>query len=261
MPRKAASKKRDVIVTGNWKMYKTIGEAKQFIENLAAQIQESQVKICLAVPFTALFPAAQLTKHLNTSIEIGAQNMNDATEGAFTGEIAAKMLKDAGASFVIVGHSERRHLFHETSAFINRKVKRALKDGLTPLVCVGETLEERKAGRTEEVLERQLTESLEGVDLSLVQIGYEPVWAIGTGVVATPSEAELAHLFCRKVLEKVGGKKEGSVPPILYGGSVKSENAKELIAQSAVDGFLVGGASLEPKSFYEIIQIAGTKVL
>jgi triosephosphate isomerase (TIM) len=233
------------IVAGNWKMYKTASEAVEFVETLAGQLPEGQAEVWLAVPFTAIRETAAVAG----PIVVGAQNMNDATEGAFTGEIAGRMLIDAGARFVLIGHSERRHVFGESDAFINRKVKRAIADGLQPLLCVGETLDERKEGQTHEVLTEQLTAALEGVEsLESVVLAYEPVWAIGTGHSATPEIAQEAHSFCRAFLSE-----RGVDLPILYGGSVKPDNAATLMAQEDIDGVLVGGASLDPEQFLKII--------
>ena len=184
--------------------------------------------------------------------------MNDASEGAFTGEVAGGMLVDVGAQFVIVGHSERRHLFNESDAFINRKVKRALKDGIRPLLCVGEMLEQREAGQTEEVLKSQILGSLEGLtakDLASVILAYEPVWAIGTGKVAQADDAQSAHQFCRSVIAEAWNQEVADELVIQYGGSVKPENAADLLAKEDVDGLLVGGASLSALSFSQIINI------
>lgn len=248
---------RPTIIAGNWKMYKTIEEATQFVKTLSPLIEKSQATVFLAVPFTAIHPAAEEVKQLGCSIIVGAQNMNDATEGAFTGEVAAKMLLDAGAQFVILGHSERRHIFHESDVFINRKIKRALKDGLQPVLCIGETLEQREAGQTEEVLKSQILGSLEGLtekDLSKLILAYEPVWAIGTGKVAHPQDAQSAHEFCRSVIAENWGQEVANGLVIQYGGSVKPENAANLLAQEDVDGLLVGGASLSAHSFSQIIN-------
>lgn len=253
--------KRSIIVAGNWKMYKTIEEAVNYVKELAPMIQESLVKIYIAVPFTAIKPVAEQTQ--GDKIIIGAQNMNDATEGAFTGEIAVRMLKDAGAQFVIIGHSERRHIFNEDNAFINRKVKRALADGLQPILCIGETLEEREAGKTEEVLETQLTQSLADINKEQIRnmiIAYEPVWAIGTGKTATPEQAQEMHRFCRRVIEKMYNKTIANKTVILYGGSVKPENAKALMDKPDIDGVLVGGASLKIGSFSQIINYQTVKI-
>lgn len=250
-------KNRPKVIAGNWKMYKTIDEAIDYVETLTPLIKRSQGSVYLAVPFTAIYPTAQKIKELKSPITLGAQNMNDASEGAFTGEIAAKMLVNAGADFVILGHSERRHLFHESDEFINRKLKQALRNELQPILCVGETLEEREQEKTEEVLREQLTKSLEGIGaeaLSTLILAYEPVWAIGTGRVAEPADARGAHLFCRRFLAEKWGEEAGLQATILYGGSVKPENAAELLAQEEVDGLLVGGASLSPQLFSQIIK-------
>ncbi len=255
---------RPVIIAGNWKMYKTIDESVNYIETLTPLISKSQATVYLAVPFTAISRAAQKAKELEAPLKIGAQNMNDATEGAFTGEIAARMLVDAGAEFVILGHSERRHLFQETDALINKKVKRALSSKLPAIVCVGETLEERTEGRFDEVLKQQILQSLKGLTAKMVGsliLAYEPVWAIGTGKVAQPEDAAAAHQFCRAVIAEKWGEKTAGKLPILYGGSVKPENAADLISQDNVDGLLVGGASLDPQSFSQIINsYQGTSV-
>lgn len=236
-------------------MYKTIEEAKKFVVTLAPLMEGSQAEVWLAVPFTALYALAALIQEKSIAIEVGAQNIFDASEGAYTGEIAAKMVKEAGGSFVILGHSERRHLFHESDAFVNRKVKRALEEGLRPLLCVGETETQRANGETEKVLEEQLLKSLEGVnDLEKLVLAYEPVWAIGTGKRAAVEDAISAHAFCRKVIGNKWGKEVATSLVIQYGGSVKPENAKELLEAEGVDGLLVGGASLSPASFSEIIK-------
>lgn len=242
-------------VVGNWKMYKTAKEAAKYIEMLHPLVEGSTAAIYLAVPYTSITSAAQYAK--DTKIVIGAQNMNDAREGAFTGEIAGLMLKEAGASFVLLGHSERRHIFGESDAFIHRKVIRALQDELQPILCVGETAKERDAGKTEEVLKSQLSKALEGVspeDAKGVIIAYEPVWAIGTGKSATPQHIQEAHNFCRASLSEQFGKKIAATMPILYGGSVKAENVAQITEQDDVDGVLVGGASLDAKTFAEIIN-------
>jgi triosephosphate isomerase (TIM) len=195
------------------------------------------------VPFTALSAAAEAAK--GTSLRIGAQNMHEAKEGPFTGEISGAMLKEAGATFVLLGHSERRSHFGETDPKIHQKVLRALEVGLTPVLCVGETLAEREAGRTEEVLERQLKVALEGIRGDLM-VAYEPVWAIGTGRSATPQMASEVHAFCRAHV--------GKKVPILYGGSVKEDNIAELISESEIDGVLVGNASLNSEKFSQMIK-------
>ncbi len=243
---------RKRVVAGNWKMYKIIPEAVEFVTTLAPLLEGSQAEVYLAVPYTAIASVVEAVGE--SEIVIGAQNMNDAGEGAYTGEIAARMLLDVGARFVVLGHSERRHVFGETSAFVNKKVKRALAEGLQPILCVGETIEEREAGRTDEILAQQLEESLEGIDdLNGLILAYEPVWAIGTGHSATPEEAQKEHAFLRaKVREKWGDAADELV--IQYGGSVKPANAGELMSQPDIDGVLVGGASLSATSFSEIVR-------
>jgi len=257
MPRKSPLSSRSTVIAGNWKMYKTIDEAKAFVETLAPLIEKSQATVYLAVPFTAIHATAQLVKALDAPIVIGAQNMNDATEGAFTGEIAARMLKDAGAQFVILGHSERRHIFNESNDFINKKVKRALEDAIQPILCIGETLTQREEGETEAVLREQLLGSLEGVSsdaLLKMLVAYEPVWAIGTGKVAHPDDAQAAHAHVRGVLAENWGDEVANQIVIQYGGSVKPDNAADLLSKPDVDGLLVGGASLSADSFSKIIN-------
>lgn len=240
---------------GNWKMYKTAREATDYIEALLPQVDGSPINIYLSVPFTSIAPAAHYAKQ--TSIRIGAQNMNDAREGAFTGEIAGLMLKEAGASFVLIGHSERRHIFGETDELIHRKVLRALQDDIQPIICVGETAQERMEKKTNSVLKAQLVSAIEGVTAeegSKLMIAYEPVWAIGTGKTATAAEIEEAHSFCRECLQDAFGKKMGKSISILYGGSVKPASVAQIVAEKNVDGVLVGGASLDPEVFAEIIH-------
>jgi len=244
---------RDLIIVGNWKMYKTAREASAYLEELIPLIEGSKAKIFLAVPYTSITSAAKAAK--GTEVMIGAQNMNDAREGAFTGEIAALMLKEAGAEFVLLGHSERRNVFDETDDFIQRKVVRALQDDLIPVLCVGESAKDRDSGETEAVLQKQIEACLEGVpkeEAGKLILAYEPVWAIGTGKTATPEMAQEAHAFCRKMLSELFGKKNADKIPILYGGSVNVNNAAELMEQEDIDGVLVGGASLDPKTLAEI---------
>ena len=241
-------------------MFKTIEESVYFVQKLASEVADVGPLVYLGVPFTAIRPASEAAKE--TNIVIGAQNMNDAGEGAFTGEIAAGMLLNAGAKFVLIGHSERRHVFGETDEFINRKMQRASEEGLQPILCIGETLQQREAKEMKDVLTRQLTEGLKGIEKGKLEdlvIAYEPVWAIGTGVTATPKQAQGAHKFCREVLEGLLGKKRAGLIPILYGGSVKPSNAKEIIDQKDIDGVLVGGASLTVESFSQIVNYQSNK--
>lgn len=250
-----AKTKSTPIIAANWKMYKTLAETESFIEEFIPKISDSTANILIAVPYTSIHTAAQ--KAAGSKIVIGAQNMNDASEGAFTGEVSAKMLVDAGARFVLLGHSERRRYFNESNHVINLKIKQALDNGLQPLLCIGETLEQRQAAETEDTLATQLSECLEGIDvkkLSSLIIAYEPVWAIGTGETATPEMAQETHLFCREYLTQHWGQEFASHTPLLYGGSVRPETAAQLLAQKDINGLLVGGASLKADSFAEIIN-------
>lgn len=245
---------RDLIVAANWKMYKTVDEALRFVETLSPHILKSQVKVYIAAPFTALYPLKEFIVKNKIPVHLGAQNMYEADEGAFTGEISVKMIKDAGAEFVILGHSERRHIFHETDELINKKIKKALETNLQIIFCVGELGIEREKGETEKVLERQIRQGLEGIsDIKNLIISYEPVWAIGTGNVAKPEDAEKAQSFCRHLIKEKFGSEMANRLVILYGGSVKPDNVGALIREADVDGFLVGGASLNIESFKQII--------
>ena len=253
---------RDCIIAGNWKMYKTSDEANSFITEIKAIADKAESSVYLAVPFTTIQAAASAAE--GSKVVVGAQNMHDVSEGAFTGEISASMLHDSGATFVILGHSERRHVFGETDEFINRKVLQALEKELQPIVCIGETLEEREAGKTVEVLEQQLKESLADVSTKQMEqliLAYEPVWAIGTGRTATPEMAQEAHLAVRNFVAKQWSKPVSSKIAILYGGSVKPDNARALIDQADIDGALVGGASLDSESFSGIIQSKQEKLV
>lgn len=249
------SPNRRVVIAGNWKMHKTIQEAVAFVEELMPLVKSSPAQIYLAVPFTAIKAVADAAQE--SHIVIGAQNMNDASEGAFTGEVAGKMLKDAGAKFVILGHSERRRFFHETNSLINRKIKRALLDHLQIILCLGETKDQREAGKTHEVLKTQLEEGLQDVaaeQLENIIIAYEPVWAIGMTQPAGPDTTEEAHSFCRSVIREKWGENSADHIVIQYGGSVKPDNAKEFLDLPDVDGLLVGGASLSVQEFAKIIN-------
>lgn len=245
---------RKTIIAGNWKMYKTGSQAVEYVNELAPLVASSNPEVFLAVPFTGIHQSAEASD--KTHIRIGAQNMFYEEEGAFTGEVSALMLKDAGAEFVIIGHSERRQYFNEDDSVINKKVLHAMKNDLLVILCVGESLAQMEAGKTDEILYRQLTEGLKGVpkDFTDFIIAYEPVWAIGTGVSATPEIAQKNHNFCRSVLAERFSKNHAEKIPILYGGSVKPENIKELMKQQDVDGALVGGASLKPESFEKIVN-------
>lgn len=252
---------RPIAIVGNWKMHKTNREAEKYVKELIPIIHTASSRAYLAVPFTALALVSDLCA--GTNIVPGAQNMNEQAEGAFTGEICGKMLKDAGAEFVILGHSERRSLFHETNEIVNNKIKRALDYQLTPIVCIGETAQERDQGFTFKVLTSQLTHTLTGLEpahISRLMLAYEPVWAIGTHLAAMPAAAEEAHHFCREFLMNAYGLQIAEKTHILYGGSVKPDNALPLLQQKNIDGFLVGTASLNAASFGKIINTKVDKV-
>lgn len=249
---------RKTIIVGNWKMYPTIQEAIGLVRILKEKVGEStEVEIGVCPPFVYLLPVGEIIK--DSSIKLGAQNCHWEPRGAFTGEISAEMLKEIGCSYVIVGHSERRHLMGETNEIINKKIKAALRAGLNPIFCIGELLEDRQEGKTESVLRRQLEEGLDGIaseEFQKIIIAYEPVWAIGTGKTATPQQAEQTHFFIREFLARLINENAARNIRIMYGGSVKPENIKEIICQPNVDGALVGGASLEVDSFLQIITQA-----
>ena len=247
--------KRIPLIAGNWKMFKTGKEATAYVQTLASLVAATERRVFLAVPFTALPFAVAVAKQ--TKLQIGGQNMHDAKEGAFTGEISAAMLKEAGATFVILGHSERRQHFHETNTFINKKVKRALQEKLLSVLCIGESEQQRASGQTAEVLKTQISECLDGlssVDLSNVLVAYEPIWAIGTGKTADPQQAQEVHKLCRDFIEKKWGREAADGLYLLYGGSVKPDNIAALMAQPDIDGVLVGGASLDPQVFAKIVN-------
>jgi triosephosphate isomerase (TIM) len=253
---------RPYVIIGNWKMHKTIEEGKAFVKNLFSSFHPVENSIIgLAVPFTLIHPLAEEVK--GKALLIGAQNMNDASQGAFTGEIAGSMLIDAGAQFVLLGHSERRHLYGEDDALINRKVKRAIQVGLQPVLCIGETQKEYEAHETHAVIEKQLTEGLKDLQPSQLQrliIAYEPVWAIGNGHSATPAIAQEVQHFCRQILAKILTEELAQQIVIQYGGSVNASNAHELLAQPDIDGLLIGGASLSLESFCQIVNNGYSKV-
>lgn len=246
---------RRPLLAGNWKMFKTIEEGVQLAAALKAQVTSLSDRDALVCPpFTALSAVAKTLA--GSQIAVGAQNMNENAQGAFTGEVAPAMVKDAGATHVILGHSERRQFFGETDDGINRKTKAALEAGLTPIVCVGETLQEREGGKTFSVIEAQLKGSLKGfteAQAPKIVVAYEPVWAIGTGKTATPAQAQEVHAFIRKQLASLVGSGAASVR-VLYGGSVKPDNIDALMAEPDIDGGLVGGASLKAEDFARIVN-------
>lgn len=246
--------KRIPLIAGNWKMYKTTAEARSFISALSSQVISQKRRIFLAVPFPCIEGSVEASK--GSPILIGAQNMHDQLEGAFTGEVSAKMLKSSGASFVILGHSERRQYFGETNTFIRSKVERALAEGLIPILCIGERSHEREKGLHEEVLTTQLKECLEGITAAQIRslvIAYEPVWAIGTGKTATPEIAQTVHRHIRSWLQQRFGDVAKQMS-LLYGGSVKTDNISFLMKENDIDGVLVGGAALDVKSFAQIVN-------
>ncbi len=247
---------RKPFIAGNWKMYKTISEAVSFtkqFKDLVSSITDRDILICAS--FT-LIPA--LAKELEGSnIMLGAQNMYFEKEGAYTGEVSPVQLLDAGAKYVILGHSERRHIIGESDELINKKLKAALSFGLLPILCVGELLEEREAGKTESVVKTQIVEGFKGIteeEALKVTIAYEPVWAIGTGKTATPEDADSVHGYIRTILSDIYSKKAAESIRIQYGGSVKPENIDSLMAKENIDGALVGGASLKVESFERIVK-------
>jgi triosephosphate isomerase len=246
---------RTPLVAGNWKMFKTVQEAVVFVKELRVLVKDvADVEIVVAPPFTAIHGAAEAAR--NSNVGVSAQDMHWEREGAFTGEVSAGMILEAGAEYVIIGHSERRRLFGETDAIVNRKVAAAIAAGLTPIVCVGETLEERERNETLTVLDRQIKDGLDtvtGAQLAELVIAYEPVWAIGTGRNATAAQAGEAHAHIRTRLRQWFGGEAAEQCRVLYGGSVKPDNIRQLIAEPDVDGALVGGASLDLRSFSDIV--------
>ncbi len=247
---------RRAIIAGNWKMNNTIAETKELVLNLIPLVKDAKCDVVICTPYTDLATAVELTA--GTNIHVGAENVHWAEKGAFTGEISAKMLVELGVEYVIIGHSERRQYFGETDETVNKRVKAALAAGLKPIICVGETLEEREAGKVEEVLVRQTKAAFEGVEkeaLDNIVIAYEPVWAIGTGRTATAEVANetiaiirrtMAELYCPKCAE--------NRVRIQYGGSMNPKNASELMAQEQIDGGLIGGASLKAEDFAKVVN-------
>lgn len=244
---------RKAIIAGNWKMNKTPAEGVKLVEELKPLVKDATCDVVVCVPATDIYAVGQAIK--GTNIHLGAENVHWAESGAFTGEISADMLLELGVEYVIIGHSERRQYFGETDETVNKRTLTALAKGLTPIVCVGETLAQRESGKTEEVLKVQLTDGLKGIeDLTKIVIAYEPVWAIGTGKTATSEQANetigfirktLGELFCEKCAEKVR---------IQYGGSMKPSNCKELMAMDEIDGGLIGGAALKAADFSAIVN-------
>lgn len=244
---------RRPVIAGNWKMNKTIDETKALIEELKPLVADAEAEVVFCPPFVNLAEAVKLTE--GTNIGIGAQNMHQAEKGAFTGEVSGEMLKAIGVTYVVLGHSERREYYAETDAGVNEKTIKALALGLTPIVCCGETLEEREAGNAEAKVVGQIQAGLKDIDdITKVIIAYEPIWAIGTGKTATAEQAEEIHAFIRKCVADVYGAQAADDTSILYGGSCKASNAPELFSKPDIDGGLIGGASLKAPDFKGIID-------
>lgn len=249
---------RRALIAGNWKMHKTPQETEAFITSFLSMVPPTRpTDLLLIPPFTSLDRAARLLA--GSGVDLGAQDLHEAASGAFTGAVSGAMLRAAGCEHVLVGHSERRALFHDDDRLVGRKLQAALNVGLRPILCVGETLDERRAGITTEILARQLSAGLDGVNadrMGGIAVAYEPVWAIGTGETATPEQAQDATGWIRAWLGDRFGDATGQAVRILYGGSVKPANAAELLSQPDVDGGLVGGASLDPEAFWAIAAAA-----
>ncbi|NTW04632.1 MAG: triose-phosphate isomerase [Peptococcaceae bacterium] len=246
------------LIAGNWKMYKTVGEAIEFARELISFALPDSCKVVICPPATAIFSLWEAFR--GTSIELGGQNMHYSVEGPYTGELSPAMLREAGCKYVILGHSERRQYFAETDRAVSKKALSALENSLIPIVCVGETLEQREAGLTSEVISGQFRDSLQGLtagQITGVVLAYEPVWAIGTGKTASDIDAQQVNGLIRKLLVEKFGSEAAEKVSIIYGGSVKPDNVRQLLAQPDIDGALVGGASLDAKSFAEIIIAAG----
>ena len=249
---------RKKVIAGNWKMHKSNSEAKELVEGLLNNTKEIvKTMIIVCPPFTALSLVSDLAN--GSSLQVGAQNMYWEQQGAFTGEISTEMIKSTGTTYVIIGHSERRQFFGETDETVNKKLKAALESGLIPIVCIGESLDERESGVTNDVVGNQVEKALSGIsaeDMQNVILAYEPIWAIGTGKTATPDQAQDVHKFIRSILTKLYNNEIAEKIIIQYGGSVKPENATELLSQPDIDGALVGGACLKADSFSGIIKAA-----
>ena len=250
---------RKALIAGNWKMFKTEEEAVLFAEEIAPRVSDVEDRdILVCPPSVYIYPLVHAL--VGSNIMVGAQNIFWEDQGAFTGEVSAPMIRSTGARFAIIGHSERRQYFGETDVSVNKRLTACLKAALTPIVCVGESLQEREAGKTLEIVGSQLREGLVNVpdhDAAHLVIAYEPVWAIGTGRTATPKIAQEVHAFIRGVLKDLFGEASAGAIRILYGGSVKPDNVDELMAQADIDGALVGGASLDVASFERIIRYRG----
>ncbi len=247
---------RKPLIAANWKMYKTPVQAQEFVKTflpLVANHDRDEIVLCPSATSLSVVIAAVS----GSNVAVGGQNMYFSDEGAFTGETSSLMLKAIGTTHIIIGHSERRQYFSETDELVNQKIHCAIRHGLTPILCIGEQLEEREAGKTEEILMRQTEKALRGVEPGTAEnfvVAYEPVWAIGTGRTATPEMAGMAHFFIRSEIARLLGRKTADSIRIIYGGSVKPDNATALLNQPEIDGALVGGASLDPQSFAKIVK-------
>lgn len=249
---------RKKIIAGNWKMYKTVSEAVDLVKKIIPLVKDSEAEVVVCPNYVCLSEVAKLLP--GTNVALGAQDLYWEKEGAFTGKVSGPMLKSVGADFVIIGHSEQRSYFHETNETVNKKVKAALEHGLRPIVCVGEVLAERESGKTEQVVRNHVEGAFAGIseqDLRKCVIAYEPVWAIGTGKTASPEQAQEVHAFIRGLLSRMYNKTVAQEIQIQYGGSMKPENAKDLLSQPDIDGGLIGGAALKADSFAGIVNFKG----
>ncbi len=246
---------RTSIIAGNWKMHKTIEEATQLAKQICDKIKDTDTEVVLCVPYTALLAVKKVID--GTNIKLGAQNLHWEDQGAFTGEISPLMLKEIGVDYCIVGHSERRQYFNETDETVNKKAHTCLNHGIRPIICVGETLEQRENGEMKTLIKSQVVKALKDIDASQMNnivFAYEPIWAIGTGKTATPKQANEVIAFIRTIIRELYGDKVSTEIRIQYGGSVKPANVSEIMAQEDIDGALVGGASLKPDDFMQILN-------
>ncbi len=246
---------RKPIIAGNWKMNKTSAEAVKFIDDIKDAVSGTDVEAVVCAPFTALKDLKKASE--GTNIKIGAQNMHFEENGAYTGEISASMLNEIGVDYVIIGHSERRQYFNETDETVNKKIKKAFESGITPIFCVGETLEERESGKTKDIVKGQIEKGLKGLskeNAKEIVVAYEPIWAIGTGKTASSKDANEVISYIREILKDIFSEEVSEEVRIQYGGSVKPSNVEEIMNESDIDGALVGGASLEAKDFTELVN-------
>ncbi len=246
---------RKPIIAGNWKMHKTIVEGIEFVNDIKKEVEGTEIDVVLCVPYLMLSYLKTLTD--GTNIKIGAQNMHYEDDGAFTGEISSQMLKSIKVDYVIIGHSERRAYYNETNQSVNKKIKKALEVGIRPILCVGETLQERESGKMNDVVKNQIVQALDGVskeDMPSVVIAYEPIWAIGTGKTASAKDAQTMIKAIRQIIADIYDEEVSEEVQLQYGGSVKPSNIEELMQQEDIDGALVGGASLNTSDFIELVN-------